>query len=85
MAILMGTLTGVGGGTLRDVLLARVPAILRVDVYAVAALAGAAVMVIGAKRGVSRPVMMTAGASVCFLLRIAAASQNWNLPHVLPR
>ena len=41
IAILMGGITGVGGGTIRDVLLAQVPTVLRADVYATAALAGA--------------------------------------------
>jgi uncharacterized membrane protein YeiH len=45
IAILMGGITGVGGGTVRDILLAQVPAVLWSDVYATAALAGAAVMV----------------------------------------
>ena len=80
MAVLMGTITGVGGGTVRDIFLARIPAILRVDVYAVAALAGAAVMVIGIRRGLSRPLMMVLGALVCFLLRVASVWQHWNLP-----
>ncbi len=47
IAVLMGGVTGVGGGTIRDVLLARIPTVLRADVYATAALAGAAVLVSG--------------------------------------
>jgi hypothetical protein len=39
-------LTGIGGGMARDVLLTEVPTVLREDLYAVAALAGAAVVVI---------------------------------------
>src|SRR5690348_6891047 len=46
-AILLGMLTGIGGGMVRDVLAADVPSVLRGDIYAVAALAGAAVVVIG--------------------------------------
>jgi uncharacterized membrane protein YeiH len=80
MAVLMGTITGVGGGTIRDVFLARVPAILRVDVYAVAALAGAAVMVFGVSRGLPRRWMMLIGAAVCFALRMFAVSRHLNLP-----
>jgi len=45
MAALLGMLTGIGGGVARDVLLAEVPAVLRSDLYAVAALAGAAIVV----------------------------------------
>ena len=47
MAALLGVLTGIGGGIVRDVLLAEVPVVLRSDLYAVAALGGAAVVVIG--------------------------------------
>src|SRR5690606_18733556 len=43
MAALMGMLTGIGGGMARDILLAEVPAVLRSDLYAVAALAGSAI------------------------------------------
>ncbi|HMG37334.1 MAG TPA: TRIC cation channel family protein [Blastocatellia bacterium] len=82
IAVLMGTITGVGGGTVRDIFLARVPAVLQVDIYAVAAMAGAAVMVTGLKRGYSRTLMMTIGGIVCFLLRVVSVWQHWNLPRV---
>jgi uncharacterized membrane protein YeiH len=80
MAVLMGAITGAGGGTIRDIFLARVPAILRVDIYAVAALAGAAVMVLGVKRGLPRAWAMAGGAIVCFLLRVTAVLRHWSLP-----
>ncbi len=82
MAVLMGTITGVGGGTIRDIFLARVPAVLRVDIYAVAALAGAAVMVAGVRRGLPRAWMMALGGVLCFLLRVVSVWQHWNLPRV---
>lgn len=83
MASLMGTITGVGGGTVRDIFLAQVPAVLRVDIYAVAALVGSAIMVIGIRRGISRTLMMVLGAVICFLLRIISIWQNWNLPRAI--
>src|SRR3954462_14088420 len=46
-AVLLGALTGIGGGMVRDILVAEVPAVLRSEFYAVAALAGAAVVVVG--------------------------------------
>src|SRR4051812_13747342 len=46
MATLLGMVTGIGGGMARDVLLAETPIVLRSDLYAVAALVGAAVVVI---------------------------------------
>ena len=54
LAIMMGAVTGAGGGTVRDVLLAQVPGVLHSDVYAAAALAGATVVVIGLKVKIRR-------------------------------
>ena len=82
LASLMGVLTGVGGGTLRDLMLARVPNVLKADIYAVAALAGAAVVVLGLRFGRSRAWAMILGGVVCFALRMIAVTKGWNLPHV---
>jgi uncharacterized membrane protein YeiH len=80
MAALMGMLTGVGGGIIRDVLVARTPAVLQSDLYAVAALAGATLVVAG--HLLSWPVVPTAigAAMVCFGLRLVAIRRGWNLP-----
>jgi uncharacterized membrane protein YeiH len=83
LAVLMGGITGVGGGTIRDILLARVPTVLRADVYATAALAGAAVMVIGAKLAMPKAFASISGIVVCFLLRVVSVWRQWNLPKVL--
>jgi uncharacterized membrane protein YeiH len=85
LAIMMGAVTGAGGGTVRDVLLAQVPGVLHSDVYAAAALAGAVVVVIGLKMKMARGVAMSLGAGACFLLRMVAAWQHWNLPRVMVR
>jgi uncharacterized membrane protein YeiH len=81
IAILMGGITGVGGGTVRDMLLARVPFVLRSDIYAVAALAGAAVMILALEAGVPSRVAAFAGGIFCFVLRVVAVWRHWNLPH----
>ena len=78
----MGGITGVGGGTVRDVLLAQVPTVLRADVYASAALAGAAVMVVAIRMKFPKPLAAVSGAIVCFTLRIISVRHHWNLPHV---
>jgi uncharacterized membrane protein YeiH len=83
IAVLMGVLTGVGGGTIRDVLMTRVPGILNTDIYASAALAGAAVMVIGLALKVPRTIAMTVGGVCCFVLRMVAVARHWNLPKVM--
>ena len=82
MAIVMGGITGVGGGTLRDLLLAQVPTVLRADVYATAALLGAAILVTGLKLNLPRVAAGGSGGLACFLLRMAAVWFHWNLPKV---
>jgi uncharacterized membrane protein YeiH len=80
MAALLGMLTGIGGGMARDVLLAEVPAVLRSEIYAVAALAGAAVVVIGKTIGLAPVATTIAGAVLCFGLRLIAIRRGWHLP-----
>jgi uncharacterized membrane protein YeiH len=81
MAVLLGMLTGIGGGMTRDVLLAEIPTVLRADLYAVAALAGATVVVIGAAlRLPSTTAVTIAGAVLCFGLRFVAIRRGWHLP-----
>lgn len=82
IAILLGGITGVGGGTVRDILLARVPIILRADVYATAALAGSAVMVISRRIGIPPARSAILGGVVCFALRVVSVLLHWNLPKV---
>ena len=80
MAALLGMLTGIGGGMLRDVLLADVPMVLRADLYAIAALAGATVVVVGISMGLPSAAVMFAGALLCFVLRMLAVRRGWHLP-----
>ena len=80
MAALLGMLTGIGGGMTRDLLLAEIPTVLRVDLYAVAALAGAAVVVIGSALSLPSAAVAIAGVILCFGLRFAAIRRGWHLP-----
>ena len=80
MAALLGMLTGIGGGIVRDVLLSEIPAVMRAEVYAVAALAGASVVVVGDALGLHSTTMACAGAALCFVLRLAAIRFDWHLP-----
>jgi uncharacterized membrane protein YeiH len=83
-AVLLGTITGVGGGTIRDVLLAQVPLVLHADIYATAATAGAAVMVGGRALHWPAPIAAGLGGIVCFGLRMVSVWQHWSLPHMTP-
>jgi uncharacterized membrane protein YeiH len=79
-AMLLGMLTGVGGGMVRDLLAAEVPAIFRGDVYAFAALAGAAVVVLGRLMHLPSTAVTLVGAALCFGLRFLAIKRGWQLP-----
>jgi uncharacterized membrane protein YeiH len=80
MATLLGMLTGIGGGMARDVLLARVPTVLQADLYAVAALLGAAVVVLASGLNLRPDVAALLGATLCFGLRLLAMHYDWHLP-----
>jgi uncharacterized membrane protein YeiH len=80
MAALLGMLTGIGGGMARDILLSEVPTVLRSELYAVAALAGATVVVVGDWAGLPISAVMVAGAALCFFLRLMAILRGWRLP-----
>jgi uncharacterized membrane protein YeiH len=80
VAMLMGTVTGVGGGVLRDLLLARVPLVLQADIYATAAFFGAFVVVLGRRAGLPTGIAALVGGVACFVLRVVAVSYGWHLP-----
>ena len=80
VAVLMGIVTAVGGGVARDVLLNRVPVILQREIYASAALVGAAIATFGDVLGVASPVLTWCAVAVCFALRYLALRLRWNLP-----
>lgn len=80
MAALLGMLTGIGGGMTRDLFLTEVPVVLRADIYALAALAGAAVVVIGSALQLPAAAVTIAGAALCFALRYLAVCRGWRLP-----
>ena len=79
-AVLLGVLTGIGGGMVRDVLVAEIPTVLRAELYAVAALAGATVVVVGAELHLPSTAVAVTGAALCFGLRLAAIRRGWQLP-----
>jgi uncharacterized membrane protein YeiH len=79
-AMLLGVLTGVGGGMLRDVLVSEVPAVLRGELYASAALAGSAVVVLGRLLRLPTQEIAVLGGLLCFMLRYQAIRRGWRLP-----
>ena len=79
-AMLLGMLTGIGGGIARDILAARIPVVLQSDLYAVAALAGAAVVVLGRWLGLPTAPLLVFGAVLVIFLRLMALRHGWRLP-----
>jgi uncharacterized membrane protein YeiH len=79
-AIMLGVLTGIGGGIARDVLVAEVPHVLRRELYAVAAFAGAVVVVVGDAFALPPAPVAVVGAVLCFTVRWLAIRRGWRLP-----
>ena len=79
MATVLGMVTGIGGGMVRDVLLAEIPTVLRADLYAVAALAAAAIVVIGHMLQLPVAAVTAIALISCFLLRVMAIRRGWRL------
>lgn len=80
MAAMLGMVTCIGGGVARDLLTLQVPTVLRSELYAVAALAGAGTVALGF--WLDLPAVPTAlvGAGVCFFLRLMSIYRGWHLP-----
>lgn len=80
MAALLGMVTGIGGGMIRDVLANQTPVVLRSDLYAVAALAAGAIVVAAHLLHVPSIAGMLVGLFVCLGLRFMAILRGWRLP-----
>jgi uncharacterized membrane protein YeiH len=79
-AVILGAITAVGGGTMRDVLIRRIPAVLHSGLYAVPALIGAAITVATDRAGVFGPAAAVAAATVCFIVRMIGVRYDLNAP-----
>ena len=79
-ATLLGAITGIGGGILRDVLLGDVPTVLRHELYAIPALLGAGVLVVAQTSGSDSPVFPVLGVALCVGLRLVGLKYGVNVP-----
>ena len=79
-AVILGAITAVGGGTLRDMMVSRIPVVLRSELYAVPALAGACVLVAGAQLGVAVVPAAVVGAAICFAIRMLGVRFDLHAP-----
>jgi len=84
MAALLGMLTGIGGGMIRDVLVNQTPVVLQSDLYAVAALAAGSIDVTGNRLHLPSFVGMLVGSALCLGIRLMAIFRGWHLPMARP-
>jgi uncharacterized membrane protein YeiH len=82
VAIILGVLSAVGGGIVRETLLGRIPVILRKEVYGSAALLGAVIVVIFHVSKLDGTVGAWVGISACFVVRYLSIKNKWNLPRL---
>ncbi len=79
-AALLGMVTGIGGGMMRDVLAGRVPVVFRSELYATPALAGSAIAVLGIRGDLPTVAVAVVGAGVCLVWRLLAMWRDWRAP-----
>ncbi|WP_341719708.1 trimeric intracellular cation channel family protein [Micromonospora sp. FIMYZ51] len=84
-AVLIGMITAIGGGLVRDLLTGEIPVVLRREIYAVAALAGAILMVLLNGLGHTGPIPLTGAAMLVFGVRLVALRRRWSAPVPAPR
>lgn len=82
-AAILGAITGVGGGTLRDVLVRQIPTVLRSGLYAIPALIGATVTVVVTLLDAYNLPTAIGAAAVCFGIRMLGVRLDLNAP--MPR
>ena len=83
-AALLGMLTGVGGGVLRDIMAAEVPLIFRSEIYAVSSLAGAVIIIIAIQTGFAAIPAEIIAAATTFTLRMVSFVRGWRIPIAMP-
>ncbi|WP_254537290.1 trimeric intracellular cation channel family protein [Halomarina litorea] len=78
--VVLATLTGVGGGSLADLLLTRVPVVLREDFYATPAVLGGVGFWAATRLGVPSGGALLGTAVLVFVVRVLAVARDWGLP-----
>jgi len=79
-SVILGAITGIGGGMLRDILVGEIPSVLRGGLYAIPALAGAGIVVVAYHAGDHALAVPIVAAAVCFVMRMAGLRYGLGLP-----
>ncbi|MDR3250112.1 MAG: trimeric intracellular cation channel family protein [Tannerella sp.] len=80
VAIVMGTITGIVGGIIRDILIHEIPLVFRKEVYALACVFGGFVYWLCLQLNFSNPVCEISASIAIFLARVLAVKYRWGLP-----
>ncbi len=84
VAIALGTMTGVFGGLIRDVICREIPLVLKGELYATTCIIGGAIYVLGVTLNINNDICMAAGLSVTLIVRLLAMKWHWHLPVFAP-
>lgn len=79
-SVILGAITGIGGGVVRDILVREIPTVLRGGLYAIPALVGAGIVVAAYKAGDHTVTFPIVGAAACFFMRMAGLRYGLGLP-----
>jgi uncharacterized membrane protein YeiH len=79
-AVILGAITGIGGGALRDIIVREIPVVLREGLYAIPAIIGAAIAVAGGSTA-----WAIVGAVICFAIRVVGIVFDLNAPRAAAR
>lgn len=79
-AVILGTITAVGGGTMRDALIGRIPVVLRRELYAIPALVGGLVLVVTYQLGAPEIPAAVGAAALCFAIRLLGVRFGLDAP-----
>ncbi|SNR91571.1 trimeric intracellular cation channel family protein [Blastococcus mobilis] len=82
-AVIVGTITAVGGGTIRDVLVRQIPSVLSSGFYAIPALIGATAAVVASLLGAGGTLATVGAAVLCFVIRMVGVRYDLNAPYPL--
>lgn len=80
-AVILGAVTAVGGGTMRDVMIGRIPVVLRHELYAIPALVGALALVVAVQLGAPEVPAAVAAAVLCFATRMLGVRFDLHAPY----
>lgn len=82
ICVILGVITAVGGGMMRDILTTSIPSVLTKEIYASAAISGAVIQLLGEKNIINPSIAPWIAIVVCSSIRLLSLKFKWNLPSI---